>query len=260
MKLTRQKILMEEILTLLMYGVDLLSLSGFRKWDQSYEGWLYSNGLLSRMHYLEKQKFLLREGKKSEWVYRLTAKGRALALGGRDPEQMWQRPWDGWWRQIIFDLPVGQEKARARLIRWLRSHGFGYLQDSVWISPDPVTEIAAAVKGFSDNAEAFTILECHCAPGFSNDTLVSGAWPFDRINDRYDAYQKVAERTAKRIRGERLHPRELFVLMREERHAWLSGFEVDPLLPMTLWPGKYKGRRAWMARREVLQALKAQIT
>ncbi len=242
---TRTKILAEEVLTLMLYGADLLMTPTFRNWDQSYEGWLYRNGLLQRMHYLEKQKFLLREGKKKAgWVYRLTKVGRERALGGHDPEERWRRPWDGWWRQIVFDLPIAHWRERKLLIKWFREHGFGYLQDSVWISPDPVAEVAAAVKSFRDNAELFTILECRCAPGFADGSLVRGAWRFGEINRRYQAYEKSAAETVRRLKSERLHPRDLFGLLRQERQLWAEAFGLDPLLPMALWPADYEGRRA----------------
>jgi hypothetical protein len=60
-------------------------------------------------------------------------------LGGRDPEAQWARPWDGQWRLVLFDVPTGQNAQRERLRRYLRDKGFGYLQNSVWISPDPLT-------------------------------------------------------------------------------------------------------------------------
>ena len=30
------------------------------------------------------------------------------ALGGRDPQEQWARPWDGRWRLVLFDVPTGQ--------------------------------------------------------------------------------------------------------------------------------------------------------
>src|SRR6266513_1066496 len=41
-------------------------------------------------------------------LYRLTAQGRLHALGGRDPQEQWARPWDGRWRLVLFDVPTGQ--------------------------------------------------------------------------------------------------------------------------------------------------------
>src|ERR1043166_329408 len=243
MNTARMKILAEEVLILMLYGVDLLSSRSTRKWNQSYEGWLYENGFLRRVHYLEKQKFLLREGKRGDWIVKLTQAGRQLALGGRDAEALWQRGWDGWWRQIAFDLPLAQHRTRSTLIRWLRRNGFGYLQDSVWISPNPVTEVSSSLKSVRDDAESFTILECRVAPGFNNSSLVSGAWPFKKINNAYVVYQRFADSVERRLRRERLHPRELFDLLRSERKTWAAAFDLDPLLPMPLWPKNYEGHR-----------------
>jgi DNA-binding transcriptional regulator PaaX len=39
---------------------------------------------------------------------------------------------------VLFDVPTGQNAQRERLRRCLRDKGFGYLQNSVWISPDPL--------------------------------------------------------------------------------------------------------------------------
>lgn len=237
------------------YGFDRMAMPTFRKWNQSYEGWLYQNGLLQRMHYLEAQKFLLRErmGKRSEWVYRLTEKGRALVHGGRNPEVQWQRAWDGFWRLLVFDLPVAEQKARVSLLRWLRHRGFGYLQDSVWISPDPVEDIAESLRKFREDAESFTILESRCAPGFSNTTLVTAAWPFEKMQAQYKSYEAFATAAIKRLRREKFHPRELFALLRAERRQWSGAFDLDPLLPLALWPSHYEGRRAWQKRGELLR-------
>jgi len=249
----KTQILAEEILTLLCYGYDLLAMPTFRKWNQSYEGWLYQNRLLDRIQYLEAQKFLLRKGGGSDWVFQLTQEGRSLACGGRDLDQQWNRPWDGWWRQFVFDLPVGQQRARVSLLRWLRRNGFGYLQDSVWISPDPVSEMAGALKEFREDAESFTVLECRCAAGFSNAALVLAAWPFEKIGDSYRAYEQFAQATTRQVSGKQIHPRELFALLRAERQRWKLAVERDPLLPRALWPADYIGHRALETRRTLLR-------
>lgn len=254
-----RQILAEELLILLAYGLDLLTRPTFRNWDQSYEGWLSRNGLLKRAQYLEAQKFLAREGKRTEWVYRLTDQGRLRACGGRDPVARWARPWDGWWRLFVFDLPVSQQRVRLALLRWLRRNGFGYLQDSVWISPDPVEKLAEATKGFRDDAELFTVLECRCAPGFSDNSLVRGAWRFAELNKRYETYRELAAGAVRKLRNEPLHPRDLFTLIRSERTAWIHAFEEAPLLPRRLWPKDYGGERAWKMRTRLLGLLKGHV-
>ena len=59
------------------------------------------------------------------------------ALGGCDPEERWNRGWDGKWRIIVFDLPEKKRGLRNDLRKQLRSARFGGLQRSVWISPGP---------------------------------------------------------------------------------------------------------------------------
>jgi DNA-binding transcriptional regulator PaaX len=59
-------------------------------------------------------------------VIRLTESGRLAALGGRDPEACWRRPWDGLWRLVLFDIPETKAAHRVKLWRQLRSLGFGY--------------------------------------------------------------------------------------------------------------------------------------
>lgn len=251
------KIMAEEILILMTYGFDLLAMPTFRKWDQSYEGWLYQNGLLGRIHYLEKQKFLEREGKGSDWVFRVTKAGRKRVCGGRDPEERWHRKWDGWWRLLVFDLPVHEQRSRSTLIRWLRQNGFGYLQDSVWITPDPVTDLAKNLQSHRDDAESFTLLESRCAPGFENASLVKGAWPFSKLQEQYRAYEHFASTTQKRLRKERLDPPQLFALLRAERSHWRAAFDLDPLLPKSLWPSEYGAPRAWESRMSLLKDITA---
>jgi phenylacetic acid degradation operon negative regulatory protein len=158
----------------------------------------------------------------------------------------------------VFDLPVHQQKLRHRLIRWLRLHGFGYLQDSVWITPDPVEAISESLKPFRDDAESFTILDCRCAKGFRDSSLVMGAWPFEGINEKYKQYERFAAGATKTLKGKPMHPRDLFGLLRTERQMWAAAFDLDPLLPMTLWPKKYEGHRAWQTRTGLLHLLQRQ--
>lgn len=249
----------EEALLFLAYCADaLLMRPTLRRWDMSYEHWLSRNGLLRRFQYLEARKFLERQPRGSDWVWKLTAAGRRAVHDGRDPQALWDRPWDGWWRQIIFDLPVAEQRARSSLVRWLHTNGFGYLQDSVWISPDRIETISAALKHHREDAAAFTILECRCARGFTDAALVKGAWPFEKINAAYRAYESFAREQLRSPASSRRHPRAVFSLLRAERALWREAFTRDPLLPSALWPPNYSGARAWRLRQRLLAILTAE--
>jgi DNA-binding transcriptional regulator PaaX len=41
---------------------------------------------------------------------------------------------------VIFDMPMGKDSQGRRLWRYLRGKGFGYLQQSVWITPDSLDQ------------------------------------------------------------------------------------------------------------------------
>jgi hypothetical protein len=78
---------------------------------------------------------------------------RSDPLRPSDPEERWARPWDGQWRLVLFDVPTGQNSQRERLRRYLREKGFGYVQNSVWITPDPLTEEREILGGGKINVE-----------------------------------------------------------------------------------------------------------
>ncbi len=122
----------EELLNFLLWSADQLLRPTFRNLTDSYESWAYRNGLLPQVAKLERLQLLERDAQSpADRLYRLTEQGRLHALGGRDPEAQWARPWDGYWRLVLFGVPTGQNARRERLRRYLRSRAFGYLQGSV---------------------------------------------------------------------------------------------------------------------------------
>jgi phenylacetic acid degradation operon negative regulatory protein len=207
---------------------------------------------------LERQKLLESaaadgsEPEASRLVVRLTEAGRLHALGGRDPESRWRRPWDRRWRLVLFDVPVAQGAARDRLRRHLRGRGFGYLQNSVWISPDPLEEEKAALTGVQLNVECLILLEARPCAGETDEEIVAGAWDFAEINQRYAEHMRVL---AARPVGRAPNEAAALALRRwgaEERGAWLAAVSEDPLLPERLLPSGYLGREAWRRRVKAL--------
>jgi phenylacetic acid degradation operon negative regulatory protein len=240
-----------ELLDLLYWGTQAasrpLTHSAFEVWQQ----W---HGFSRSVARLEQNQLLLREQQAGRIVCHLTDLGRMTSLGGRHPEQQWQRPWDGQWRMLVFDLPANQKRIRARLLRWLRQNGFGYLQDSVWIHPDPVAELVDALKDFRDDVESCTLLEAHCCVGYSNAALAAGAWRFQEINKRHETYLSQAEGLLRRLPYSRDCD---FVRrrLREQRRGWANAMQFDPLLPQALLPRDYLGQRAWQIHRELMTTL-----
>jgi len=236
----------EEWLSVLLWGADNLMAPTLQNLLESYEGWEYRTRFRHQLRSLERRQLLRRERRAGKLVYRLTEKGRLAALGGRDPRERWQRGWDGRWRMIIFDLPVGAKAVRLRLLRWLRQNGFGYLQDSVWITPDPIHELTDSLSGFREDVEALTVMEARCISGSAPDAFVSGAWKFSEINARYQRYLEfLCGRTGK--------GKENASWLGHERQLWNDAVILDPLLPRQLWPKNYLGEQAWNKRKAALQ-------
>jgi len=250
----------EEFLNLLLWSAELLARPTFRNLTDSYESWAYRSGLWRQVAKLTKQQLIERDPRAQEdRLYRLTAKGRLHALGGRDPEERWARSWDGKWRLVIFDVPVGQDSRRDRLRRYLREKGFGYLQNSVWITPDPLEAEREILAGGRVNVESLLLLEARPCAGESDLEIVAGAWDFDRINRRYAQHLKVLEERPEGTLRTETAAKALLRWAAAEREAWLEAVTNDPLLPARILPSDYLGQRAWRRRVEVLREAGRQL-
>ncbi len=187
-------------------------------------------------------------------IYRLTWKGRLQALGGRDPQARWSREWDGRWRLVLFDVPTPRNSHRARLRRYLRHKGFGYLQNSVWITPDSLEEERQILVDGKINVESLILLEARPCAGESDAEIVAGAWDFASIKRNYARHLSILDERPARALENEAAARTLLHWAAAEREAWLKAVTSDPLLPERLLPPDYWGQQAWRRRVEVLQA------
>jgi len=249
----------EELLYLLLWTCDMLARPTFRNLTGSFEGWAYGHGLRRQLAELERRKLLespasVRDRSRHlERVLRLSEAGRVHALGGRDPEARWARPWDGCWRLVLFDVPNAQAKLRKQLRTHRRRQDFGWLQKSVWISPDPVDLESAGLAGSPRDVQSLIILEGRPGAGESDQEIVAGAWDFSNINRLYAEHGRVlAVCPAKALRGNAL-AKSFRQWADRERMAWLAAVTEDPLLPAVLLPAGYLGRKAWRKRVRALR-------
>jgi len=188
----------------------------------------------------------------AEAVYRLSAQGRLVALGGYDPVVEWGRRWDGRWRLVLFDLPQTKASARAKLRRFLQSSRFGYLQNSVWISPDPLDSISRELSATAADVESLITMEARPAAGESDADIVAGAWNFQRINRGYERCLEVLAQLPTAKPRDPSSAEELLRWARLEKRTWQNAVDADPLLPTSLLPAEYLGTQAWKERIRVL--------
>lgn len=249
----------EEFLYLLLWTADTLLRPSWRNvtGGDSFEAWAYRHGLLRRLGELERLKLIetrAPEGS-TERLVRLTVAGRESALAGVDPVQAWERPWDGRWRLVLFDVPQRAAHHRVRLRRLLRDRRFGHLQNSVWISPDSPEDIRRRLEGARANVEGLVFFEARPAGGESDQDLVLGAWDFPEISARYEAWNRVAD-SAPRDRPATAAAAEVVRTWAErERAAWAHIVARDPFLPAPLLPTGYPGRSACLRRVRLLRSL-----
>ena len=250
----------EELLGILLWSADLFARPCLRNLNDSYESWAYRNGFLRQIATLEKARILERKrGGPDERIYRLSMQGRLHALGGRDPQERWTRSWNGQWRMVLFDVPTGQNTHRTRLRRYLSGKGFGYLQNSVWITPDPLDEECQVLGDGKINVEKLLLLEARPCAGESDMEMVLGAWDFEHINRLYAIHLKVLEDRPASVLHSETAAKALLSWAKAERAAWLSAVTKDPLLPQKILPRHYLGQQAWKRRAEVLRAAGQQL-
>ncbi len=188
------------------------------------------------------------EGNIDKRILRLTDHGYREALNGIDPPASWARGWDGRWRIVAFDIPESAKALRTRLRRRLHEFRFGWLQNSVWISPDPVDAFRAKLNEKNTVPESLTFLAATTIGGESSAAMVSAAWDFHDLAKRHTAYLDILRLRPGRTRGFEAWTQWLAA----EQRAWRHIAAIDPFLPRELHPAEYAGQQVWEARLEAM--------
>ena len=244
----------EELLYLLLWSCEQLTRPTFRNLTDSFEGWAYRSGFHRHLAELERRNLIeSRAPTSDERVHRLTAEGRLLALGGRDPVERWSRYWDGQWRLVVFDVPLGQDNQRKRLLRYLHARHFGYLQKSLWISPDPLEEEREILTGTKADPGSLILFDARPSAGENDAEIVRAAWDFSQINRGYTKYLEVVNSQPAENADDDAQAKALRRWAAEERAAWEDAISNDPLLPTSLLPDEYLGKDAWHSRSIALE-------
>jgi phenylacetic acid degradation operon negative regulatory protein len=226
----------------------------FRNLSDSFEGWMYRNGLQRQLTMLERGMLVeSKQDSNGKRVHRLTKAGRIVALGERDPVARWNRTWDHKWRIVLFDIPQSRANERTRLRRSLSARWFGYLQNSVWISPDPLAGERKALGNAEVDVESLILLEARPCAGETDAEIVDGAWNFEVINQHYQHHAEVLDRMPREPVAEGRYAKKWGRWLREEGAAWDAAMRSDPLLPTCLHPSDYLGVRAWNRRLQVMR-------
>jgi phenylacetic acid degradation operon negative regulatory protein len=190
-------------------------------------------------------------GTLDERIVRVTEAGHRNLAGDCDPEALWARKWDGLWRTAMFDVPESRNALRVRLRRTLRQLRFGWLQNSVWLSPDRVSDLVLALEKERVSAECLLFLEGRPAGGEDDAELVRSAWDFERLGTMHRHYLRLLKTRPRGVKA--AVSGEWIPWLQAEDRAWRKIVRWDPFLPAVLLPPGYAGRTAWAARNETLR-------
>lgn len=238
----------EKLLYEMMWLAGQLMRPTYHSLTESFDDWARRSGLHRRLAELWRQQLLVDRGVSSfsdRRILGLTEAGEAMAQSGLfDPGKRWARAWDGKWRLVLFDVPVERRALRMKLWRFLRSNRFGYLQNSVWVTPDETGALRERMGTVDSQVSSLMLLEARPCGGESDAEIVNEAWNFKAINEGYRSHMKILARMPRAKEG--------FAVWREwirqERVAWLRVSKEDPFLPEALLPDGYLGRQAWEQR------------
>lgn len=92
-----------------------------------------------KLYNLRRSGYVALREKRNQSFFHLTPKGKLQILKYLHLEKLKTGKWDGRWRVIMFDLPERMKKWREHLRGEIKALGFYALQESVYITPHPVT-------------------------------------------------------------------------------------------------------------------------
>ncbi len=122
---------------------------------------------------------------KGETYFRFTDKGKTRLIDEIPLLRFQRKPWDGKWRQVVFDIPEEMKVKREILREKLLKLGFGMLQRSVYITPFNIAEQVSDFLEENDLDEYAIVFEMERLTGESEKELARVVWKLDNLHFRY---------------------------------------------------------------------------
>jgi phenylacetic acid degradation operon negative regulatory protein len=120
-----------------------------------------------------------------ETLYRLSDELFAILDEGRDRIfASYPAVWDGWWTQVVFQLPEGARVQRDQLKKRLSWLGFGSVTTGVWLSPREFPDGLAELRQTYPEASV-EVLRTRSDDPEQDRRLVARCWDVDDLNRDY---------------------------------------------------------------------------
>lgn len=190
----------------------------------------YRKGLRARIYLHKKDLIKTADGKGGKRLV-LTSRGRRIFYEGYPLAKLSKQKWNGDWSLVTYDLPNRLKTKRDHLRRRLKNLGFGCPQESLYVSPLP---LSGALREFivGENLEDFVwITKAQRVLGLENREISQKAWDLQKLNDLYEKLLAVLPKVKKINDSD---------LTRQWREHFLAVDNSDPYLPRELLPENWR--------------------
>lgn len=189
----------------------------------------------------------------------LTEEGRRRQPPWFKPMRLWTGKWSGTWHVLVYDVPEKRRGDRDALRGFLSRMRMGCLQRSVYVSPCDVRPEygdlceAAGIQDFSFLFEARTVM------GRRPEAVVEASWDFEGLEEVQREYCEAWMARLHDMRCGRVDVLTMPQLARDEMVAYTKAMRTDPLLPETLHPSGYLGKRVYGLHCQVVAGIASRL-
>jgi|GEM_PF-451886 DNA-binding transcriptional regulator PaaX len=233
---------------LMLSGFDALTLAAHPKaLIYNAVGWTNNRNATRHISVLQEKGYVsvIKDSESGSWVTRLTELGKDTTLGEIEPENSWNKDWNGQWISFSFDLPQFAHRERRHLRAWLKKRRFGRLQGSLWLSHREYASWTEEIEAENIDPRALLFQVVTPIGRQTSREYVAKAWSFTEINRRYAEHLRFLENG---IPGPGEKNDSWFEM---ESNLWAAAFELDPFLPNEILPKDYLGIKSWKLRKKI---------
>lgn len=230
----------KKLLFLLAFILDGYSEISIRNWYRYFyqpgrdeRGRLTLSQTFSRMNRLKE---IRKEIKNGEVYFHLEAAGDRILDEDIPLWQFENQPWDHRWRLLIYDIEETNRITRDLLRKKIKELGFVKWQESVYVTPHPVT---AEINEYLKEKNLYPKCVCFEAIklGEEDDKKIAyRLFNLGALNEDYFLLLKKLEDLEKKWEKKKISQNEALTRLREIIEKYKETILKDPFLPKTLLP------------------------
>ena len=180
---------------------------------------------------------------------RLSNRGKKIITRDFSLIALQNKPWDGYWRIIAYDVPEKYKKTRYLLQQELQTLGFGMMQKSIYISPHDLAEDIQEYLESNHLSDFAFVSVAKRIFGKSNRVLAWEVWNLEKLEEKYEEWIENSQIFRQKKNRD-------FQDFKKLQDDFIFLLQKDPFLPKSLLPDSWIGP---MAINEFRLVLKTQL-